>query len=57
MTTRQDYITAIGHLVGGELPLGEAEKIFSAALKKFSGHRPRIVPEDGGTFIRRLEKR
>jgi hypothetical protein len=48
MTTRQDYITAIGHLVGGSLPLGEAEKIFaiSAALKKYSGHRPQIVPED-----------
>ena len=48
MSTRQDYITAIGHLVGGKLPLGEAEKILSisAALKKYSGHRPRIVPED-----------
>lgn len=48
MSTRQDYITAIGHLVGGELPLGEAERIFaiSAALKKYSGHRPRIVVED-----------
>ena len=29
MTTRQDYITALGHLVGGSLPLGEAEKIFA----------------------------
>ncbi len=48
MSTRQDYITAIGHLVKGNLPLGEAEKIFAinAALKKYSGHRPRIVPED-----------
>jgi hypothetical protein len=48
MITRQDYITAIGHLVGGELPLGEAERIFAinAALKKYSGHRPRIVVED-----------
>jgi hypothetical protein len=48
MTTRQDYITAIGHLVGGDLPLGEAEKIFAinTALKKYSGHRPRIVVED-----------
>jgi len=48
MSTRQDYITAIGHLVGGELPLGDAEKIFAinAALKKYSGHRPRIVVED-----------
>jgi hypothetical protein len=48
MSKRQDYITAIGHLVGGDLPLGEAEKIFaiSAALKKYSGQRPRIVPEE-----------
>ena len=48
MTTRQDYITAIGHLVGGELPLGEAVKIFAinASLKKYSGPRPRIVVED-----------
>ena len=48
MSTRQDYITAIGHLVGGELPLGETEKIFAiaAALKKYSSHRPRIVVED-----------
>jgi len=48
MRTRQDYITAIGHLVGGELPLGETEKIFAinAALKKYSGHRPRIEVED-----------
>jgi hypothetical protein len=48
MSTRQDYITAIGRLVGGELPLGEAEKIFAigAALKRYSGHRPRIVVED-----------
>ncbi len=48
MSTRQDYITAIGHLVGGELPLGEPERIFAinAALKKYSGHRPRVVSED-----------
>jgi hypothetical protein len=48
MTTRQDYITALGHLVGGSLPLGEPEKIFAigAALKKYSAHRPRIVVED-----------
>lgn len=48
MSTRQDYITAIGHLVGGELPLGEPERIFAinAGLKKYSGHRPRIVVED-----------
>ena len=48
MSTRQDYLTAIGLLVGGDLPLGEAEKLFAigAALKKYSGHRPRIIPED-----------
>jgi len=48
MSTRQDYITAIGHLVGGSLPLGEPEKIFaiSAALNKYSSHRPLIVSED-----------
>jgi hypothetical protein len=47
-STLQDYITAIGKLVGGELPIGEPEKIFAinAALKKYSGHRPRIVAED-----------
>jgi hypothetical protein len=48
MSTRQDYLTAVGLLVGGELPLGETEKIFAigAAVKKYSGHRPRIVAED-----------
>lgn len=48
MSTRQDYITAIGNLVGGELPLGEAEQIFAInkAVKAYSGHRPRIVVED-----------
>ncbi len=48
MSTRQDYITAIGNLVGGELPLGEAEKILAigAAVKTYSQHRPRTVVED-----------
>jgi hypothetical protein len=48
MRTRQDYITAIGNLVGGELPLGEAEKIFAInkAVKTYSGYKPRIVIED-----------
>lgn len=48
MSNRQDYIAAIGHLVSGDLPLGDPDRIFaiSAALKKYSGHRPRIVPED-----------
>ena len=47
-SVRDDYITAIGHLVGGELPLDEAEKIFAinAAIKKYSAHRPRIAVED-----------
>lgn len=48
MTTREDYITAISNLVGGSLPLGEPEKIFAInkAVKKYSGDRPREVPED-----------
>jgi len=48
MSTRQDYLTAIGNLVGGQLPLGEAEQIFAiaAAAKKYSSHRPRVVVED-----------
>jgi len=48
MSLRGDYITAIGHLVGGELPLGEAEKIFaiSKAVKAYSATRPRAVSED-----------
>jgi len=47
-SVRDDYITALGNLVGGDLPLGETEKIFAinAALKKYSGHRPRIAVED-----------
>ena len=48
MSTRRDYIAAIGSMVGGELPLGEAEQIaaVSVAVKKHSGHRPRIIVED-----------
>lgn len=48
MTTRQDYLTALGSLVGGSLPLGETDKIFSInkAVKKYSADSPRRVPED-----------
>ena len=48
MSTRQDYITAIGNMVGGELPLGETEKILaiSLAMKEHSRQRPRIIVED-----------
>jgi hypothetical protein len=46
--TRQDYMTAIGNLVGGDLPLGEAEKIFaiSKAVKRYSLDRPVELAED-----------
>jgi hypothetical protein len=39
---------AIGSMVGGELPLGDAEKVAAvlAAVKKHSDHRPRIIVED-----------
>ena len=48
MSTRQDYLTAVGNLVKGELPLGEAEKIMSIgmAVKEHSKHCPLIVVED-----------
>jgi len=48
LSTRQDYITAIGSLVGGELPLDESEKILaiSMAMKDHSKHRPLVVVED-----------
>jgi hypothetical protein len=48
MGTRQDYITAIGNLVGGDLPLGEAEKIMaiSKAVKRYSQDRPLEITED-----------
>jgi len=48
MTTRQDYITAIGQFVQGEIPLGEADKILAinVALKTHSRHKPLIVVED-----------
>ncbi len=48
MNTRQDYLTAIGNFVGGELPLGEAEKILaiSQAIKGHSKYKPREMVED-----------
>lgn len=48
MSTRQDYITAVGSLVQGEYPPGESAKILAIgqAVKIYSKHRPRIVIED-----------
>jgi len=48
MSTRQDYLTAIGNLVQGEFPLGETEKILAInmAMKAHSKHRPLVVVED-----------
>ena len=48
MSTRQDYITAIGNFVGGDLPLGETEKIvcINRAVKRYSADRPRLLVAD-----------
>ena len=48
MTIRDDYITALGLLVPGELPLGESEKILAVnqAMKMHSRYRPRLIVED-----------
>lgn len=48
MSTRQDYITALGELVKGDYPPGEAAKILAIgqAVKIYTKHRPRIVVED-----------
>lgn len=48
MSTRQDYISAIGSLAGGEIPLGETEKVLAIdiAVKEHSRHSPHIVVED-----------
>jgi hypothetical protein len=48
MSTRQDFITAIGGLVKGEFPLGEPEKIqaLSKAVKRYSQDRPYEICED-----------
>jgi hypothetical protein len=55
MTTREDFLTAIGQLVQGEIPLDEADKILAIdmAARTYSKHRPRVVVEDetgAGTF-------
>lgn len=48
MSNRQEYIDAIGQMVQGEIPLGEADKILAInmAVKSHSRHRPLIVVED-----------
>jgi hypothetical protein len=48
LTTLADYIAAIGSLVGGDLPLGEAEKIqaINKAVKRYSLDRIREIAED-----------
>jgi len=48
MSTREDYITAVGQLVQGEIPLSEADKILGIdmAMKAHSRHRPRVIVED-----------
>lgn len=48
MSIRQDYIAAIGNMVGGSLPIDEAEKILaiSMAMKEHSRHRPQEIVED-----------
>uniref|UniRef100_A0A6M3LDS5 Uncharacterized protein n=1 Tax=viral metagenome TaxID=1070528 RepID=A0A6M3LDS5_9ZZZZ len=48
MATRQDYITAVGQMVGGEIPLSEADKILAIAMavKAHSRHKPLLVVED-----------
>jgi len=48
MSTREDYRVSIKNLVGGELPLDEAEQDLAVALavKEHSRHRPRVIVED-----------
>jgi len=48
MSTRQDYITALGSLVQGNYPPGEPAKILAIAqaVKGYSKHRPRLLAED-----------
>lgn len=48
MSTREDYITAIGQLVQGGIPLSEADKILAInlAMKAHSKRRPRVIVED-----------
>lgn len=48
MTIRQDYISAVGQFVQGEIPLGEADKILAIgqAIKEHSKHKPLVIVED-----------
>ena len=48
MSTRQDFLAAMEQLVGGDLPLAEADRILALAMavKEYSRHRPRVVVED-----------
>ncbi|MCE5265677.1 MAG: hypothetical protein LLG97_19385 [Deltaproteobacteria bacterium] len=48
MSTRQDYITTVQGLVPGDYPQGETSIILAIgqAIKEYSKHRPRVVPED-----------
>lgn len=49
MSTRQDYVVAVGSYVKGEnLPLGQTEKetAIAEAIKKYSRHKPREIAED-----------
>jgi len=48
VSTRQDYLTAIGNFVGGDLPLAEAEQILAIgqAIKAHSKHKPQVIVED-----------
>lgn len=48
MSNRADYLEAIDSLVGGDLPLVEADKVLaiSTAVKEHSRLRPQVVVED-----------
>jgi hypothetical protein len=48
MSTREDYIAAVGILVQGDFPLGEPERIkaITQALDEHSKHRPLVITED-----------
>jgi len=48
LSTQEDYISAIGQLVPGEIPLDELDKILAInmAVKEHSKHKPLVVVED-----------
>jgi len=48
LSTRQDYITAIGSLVQGDYPPGESAKVLAIgqAVKTYSKHVPQLIVED-----------